>query len=249
MNLHREEPLAGGNTGVSVIRVGDTVRRPARPWSSSVDALLLHLESIGFEGAPRALGYDDLGRQVLSYIPGDASPDPGDLGVSDIESVGRLIREFHDAASTFIPPRRLGLERCHHAGCPGSHLPSRPGSVEPRQGSRPVCLHRPGSRLWDLAYAAHGFAPLSPRYRRKWPETANRLRVLANGYGLDGKGRAALAEMLAPRINSMYQLLARGSETGAELWRMLWSQGHGEAWLDDYEFAEERLEHWRDALS
>ena len=72
---------------------------------------------------------------------------------------------------------------------------------------------------------------------------------MANADGLDGKGRAALAEMLAPRINSMYQLLSRGSETGAELWRMLWSQGHGEAWLDDYEFAEERLEHWRDALS
>ena len=84
---------------------------------------------------------------------------------------------------------------------------------------------------------------------RKGPETANRLRVLANGYGLDGKGRAALAEMLAPRINSMYQLLARGSEMGAEPWRTLWSQGHGEAWLDDYEFTEERLERWRGALS
>ena len=219
-----------------------------------MDAILLHLESVGFEGAPRALGYDDLGRQVLSYIPGDASPDPGDLGVSDIESVGRLIREFHDAASTFIAPEGSAWNVaivpdaqeliCHHDLAPWNLV---------KGAGRLAFIDwdgaGPGSRLWDLAYAAHGFAPLSPRYRFEEPEIANRLKVLANGYGLDGKARAALAEMLAPRINSMYQLLARGSETGTEPWTTLWSQGHGEAWLDDYEFAEERLERWRDALS
>lgn len=61
-----EEPLQGGNVGIGVVRVGGTVRRPACAWSASVDALLLHLEASGYEGAPRPLGYDEQGRQVLS---------------------------------------------------------------------------------------------------------------------------------------------------------------------------------------
>ena len=35
-------------------------------------ALLDHLERVGFSGAPRYLGSDERGREVLSYIPGEA---------------------------------------------------------------------------------------------------------------------------------------------------------------------------------
>ena len=69
----REVPLAGGmaNEG-QVVRVGDTVRRPQRSWSPATHALLRHLEAVGFEGAPRFLGIDEHGREVLSYVPGAA---------------------------------------------------------------------------------------------------------------------------------------------------------------------------------
>jgi len=43
-----------------VVRIGDTVRRPVGPHSPLVHALLAHLESVGFEGAPRFLGIDSL---------------------------------------------------------------------------------------------------------------------------------------------------------------------------------------------
>ena len=66
-----EEPLAGGmdNAG-QVVRVGDTVRRPIKRSSQAVHTLLLHLESVGFDGAPRYLGSDERGREVLSFIRG-----------------------------------------------------------------------------------------------------------------------------------------------------------------------------------
>src|SRR3954451_8300444 len=64
-----------------VVRVGDTVRRTMYPWSASVHLLLQHLESVGFGGAPRFLGIDDKGREVLSYVEGicgaDGSEGPG----------------------------------------------------------------------------------------------------------------------------------------------------------------------------
>ena len=53
-------------------RVGDTVRRPWRQTSEATHALLEHREHIGFDGAPRFLGTDNRGREVLSYIPGTA---------------------------------------------------------------------------------------------------------------------------------------------------------------------------------
>ena len=60
-----EQVLEGGNTSV-VVRVGDTVRRTAGHWTPAVHALLDHLESVGFDAAPRALGTDEQGREVLS---------------------------------------------------------------------------------------------------------------------------------------------------------------------------------------
>jgi len=46
------------------------VRRMAEPWSPSVHRLLVHLRGTGFDGAPQSLGVDDLGRDVVSYLPG-----------------------------------------------------------------------------------------------------------------------------------------------------------------------------------
>jgi hypothetical protein len=54
-----EVPLAGGNVSAGVVRVGDTVRRPTGPWSPAVHALLVHLHEVGFDGAPRSMGFDE----------------------------------------------------------------------------------------------------------------------------------------------------------------------------------------------
>jgi hypothetical protein len=69
--------LVGGtaNRG-QVVRVGDTVRRPQRPTGPATHALLRHLAGVGFTGAPRFLGIDELDREVLSYVPGIAVTPP-----------------------------------------------------------------------------------------------------------------------------------------------------------------------------
>src|SRR5215204_6333981 len=74
---YRETQLGGGtsNRGL-VVRVGDTVRRPQHAGSPGVHALLRHLQQVGFDGAPRYLGQDERGREVLSYIEGDVATDP-----------------------------------------------------------------------------------------------------------------------------------------------------------------------------
>ena len=62
-----EIPLEGGRITPGVVRVGETVRRPRNPNSEFVHEVLLHLESVGFDAAPRFLGIDEQGREILSF--------------------------------------------------------------------------------------------------------------------------------------------------------------------------------------
>jgi Phosphotransferase enzyme family len=97
--------LPGGLTNAGLVsRVGDTVRRPRRPTSPATWAVLDHLERVGFDGAPRFLGVDDRGREILSFIPGEAAIEPHqDWALTDeaLVSVAVLLRRYHDAAASF----------------------------------------------------------------------------------------------------------------------------------------------------
>jgi len=64
-----EERLPGGKLTI-VVRAGDTVRRPGKPWSADVQRLLLHVRDRDFLLAPEPRGFDELGREILSYIEG-----------------------------------------------------------------------------------------------------------------------------------------------------------------------------------
>ena len=55
-----EVPLTGGTNRGLVVRSGQTVRRPQRPNSDAIHALLGHLEEAGFDGAPRFLGTESV---------------------------------------------------------------------------------------------------------------------------------------------------------------------------------------------
>lgn len=100
-------PLLGGNTNADVRRVGATVRRTAGPWTDSVHALLKYLAEVGFKAAPRALGRDARGREVLTFLHGDVvHPDHRYLLAETpaLVDVARLIRRYHDAVAAFVPP-------------------------------------------------------------------------------------------------------------------------------------------------
>jgi len=247
-----EEHLAGGNVGTAVVRVGDTVRRPSGPWSLSVDALLNHLNAVGYDGAPRALGFDELGRHVLEYIEGDVLMpfEPGDH-LAAAHRVGVLIRDFHDASEGFTPPAeaRWNVVITPDAEDLVVHHDLAPWNLV-LGGERWVFIDwdnaGPGSRLWDLAYAAHGFIPLTPDTDAT--SAVQRLAALADGYRLDQNGRSDLAEMLVPRIMSMYGLLREGHDSGTHPWAGLWAEGHGRVWLANAEHAERHLEDLRQGL-
>ena len=73
-----EEILPGGNTD-GAVRIGGVVYKRALPWTLSVHALLRYLEEAGVDGVPRTLGFDDQGRQMLTYLPGEVIGDSSPL--------------------------------------------------------------------------------------------------------------------------------------------------------------------------
>lgn len=95
------ERLAGGNVG-GAWRVGDTVRRTTGPWTPAVHALLDHLGP-RLAGVPTFLGFDDRGREVLSYLPGRVvDVDTEMLTEGQLRSVVAWTRSFHRAVAAFV---------------------------------------------------------------------------------------------------------------------------------------------------
>jgi hypothetical protein len=107
--VSEEIQLGGGATTDGVVRVGDTVRRPSRHASRQMRDVLVHLEHAGFDAAPRWLGFDDQGRDVLSWIEGETLTERGQMhpyigdppgGITftgeQIAAVMRLLRSYHD---------------------------------------------------------------------------------------------------------------------------------------------------------
>ena len=101
------EPLTGGSVTAGIVRIGDTVRRPLRPFSLTVQAYLAHLRDAGFGGAPRPLGVDEQGREILSFVPGQVHrhPLPPEAAGDDVlVALARLIRKLHEASAGWVPP-------------------------------------------------------------------------------------------------------------------------------------------------
>ena len=81
---------------------------PADP--DYVHGLLAHLERCGFKGAPRFLGVDSRGREIVSYIEGATLPHNGFRLSSEAAAAGaRLVRGVDsDPGSLGMPPNGPG---------------------------------------------------------------------------------------------------------------------------------------------
>jgi hypothetical protein len=209
--VDREIELTGGRVTGGVVRVGNTVHRSVGPWTPTVHAYLRHLEGRGFEGAPRALGFDDQGREVLSFLDGVVASSSdwtrghanrvpaGGLSDDALLEVGRLIRSLHDAAADFRPVDPVWREYAYPV-LPGEivcHGDLGPHNTVYRDGW-PVGFidwdgARPNEPLLELGFAAWSYVPLADdAYCREMgfeepPDRARRLRLLADAYGADGR--------------------------------------------------------------
>lgn len=254
----REVQLEGGtaNRGL-VVRLGDTVRRPQSAGAPAVHALLEHLESVGFAGAPRYLGDDEQGREVLSFIEGDVATvpyPPWALTDGALASVATLLRRYHGAVRTFDASPFAWTTQVPSAFRAGlvSHNDPNLDNIVFRNGVAvgliDFDLASPGSALWDIALAARLWVPLRdpadvPDDRAE--RTGERLRLLADAYDLRGPARSLLVSAARASHGWCYDIVRTGAAQGRPGFVDYWTpsaQAHderGSRWLASHgEFLE-----------
>jgi aminoglycoside phosphotransferase (APT) family kinase protein len=192
-----EIPLTGGWSTDGVVRVADTVRRPAHPRSSFVRTLLDQLAEVGFTAVPRFLGFDEKGREMLRYLEGDVPHGCRDITWTDeqLKASARLLRSFHDATTA------TSLLDGHEVVCHGDFGPWN----MIWRSNLPVAMidfdeAAPGRRLDDLGHAAWKHLNLG-LIDLPVSEQARRLELFAAAYGAPRDGRliAALGAALERR--------------------------------------------------
>lgn len=196
-----EIPLRGGRITQGVVRKGDCVLRPVCKNGTFVHDALIWLERNGVRSAPRFLGVDERGREILSFLPGETPDNIGFFTDEQCLQAVHIISRHHDAFSGY-PGCPRGLTVCHNDLSPCNFVFS--------QGKPYAVIDWDsagfGDPMDDLAYAAWmwldiGNDELDPA------DTARRLRLLLDGYGADKTKRRGFAA----RMHAQMKRVAEGS--------------------------------------
>lgn len=246
--------LTGGHVSGEVVRIGDTVRKPATRATPAVHAFMAHLaQRVPEVGAP--LGTEgpgtNAGRQVLTWAPGRTQHEIGLLAPDELHRVGDLVARLHRAAADFVPAPEAAWE------------------VAIRPDGENLCVHHdlapwnlvvdgnrwrvidfdgagPGTALWDLAYAVHGFVGIQPDADPG--EIAVRIAAIVDGYGLARADRQRLVPMLARRTAAMRDLLRSAGRDQISPWAELHRAGHTRHWTSATSYLERHQTRWAAAL-
>ncbi|MEA2526119.1 MAG: hypothetical protein QOF73_3346 [Thermomicrobiales bacterium] len=266
--MDREEtPLHGGNLNV-VVRVGDTVRRSPRPWSPAVQGLLRHLEVRGFDGAPRFLGIDAQGREILSFIPGEVGSyplPPYMWSDATLVEAARLLRRFHDATAGYVPLPGVTWQLVYPGA--GRHEVICHNDVAPYNmvfaEGRPYALidfdtAGPGPRIWDIAYAVYTFVPLAsfaPRVDGSTApyevashaaERARRLRLFCHAYG--SQPTEELLQTVERRLDALCSTVIEGAAAGDAGYQHLIDTGHLDHYRREIAFLQRHASDWKSSI-
>jgi Ser/Thr protein kinase RdoA (MazF antagonist) len=221
-----------------------------------VAGYLDHLERVGFGGAPRYLGRDARGRDVLTYVEGRVAGDPPeDWATTDelLASVAGLLRRLHEASAGYLADAgfaapygavwhrdRVRVDVADPSLPPPeliSHCDVTQQNVVVREG-RAVGLvdfdmAGPASRLLDVVNTAMWWVPrrhpedLAPHWRSL--DVPARLRLFADAYELDRSEREAFVALAIARARASRHRMRAAAEQLGGGWARMWSDGVGEA--------------------
>lgn len=240
-----EIPFADGNV-TGAVRVGSTVRRGVGPWTPAIHPLLAHLERVGFAEAPRVLGLDERGREILTYVEGETSADPFVSFHTDesLATVARLLRQYHDATLSFLPASeapwrfQIGAPRSGDVIC---HNDIAPWNTVVCNGRVAAFIDwdfaTPGPRIWDIAHAIWRFVPLyeDPNFGTL-TDKAHRIRMFCDAYGLGRRDQ--LLDMVARRQRALRDSIANWAAAGEPAFVAMLRDGHANMILNDIGFVE-----------
>lgn len=260
-NRTNEELLAGGNV-TKVYRSGNTVRREVKSNSKQIHALLNHLENKRYDYAPRYLGIDKNGREILSFIEGEAGNYPlKEYMWSDdvLIEIAKMLRFYHDSVSDFSfddswqsldnTPQHAEV-LCHNDFAVYNII---------FRNERPIGIidfdvAGPGPRIWDIAYSLYTCVPLSRFYLSEKGgkvyydsfqdanRIKNRVKLFFDSYG---EGFADnYIEMVLLRLEGLCKTITRRAGEGDLAFQKMIDEGHLKHYQNDIKFISEHMNDW-----
>lgn len=224
-----DRQLAGGFDGGAEL-VGGTVRRTAGPWTLSVHRLLSHLGAVGFAGAPQPLGFDEDGRERLSFLEGvtvgSVQPWPAWTHSDDaLAQVGNWLRRYHRAVADFVPRAdaiwregqiwRPGLIVSHNDAAPYNAVWNAAGLV----GFVDWDMAGPTTKEADLAWVVFSWVPLHARSVvaaegfTAFSTRRQRLKSFLSEYQWEGTTVDVL-DLVAVRIQDQLRVMRETADAG-----------------------------------
>jgi hypothetical protein len=194
MNQADGLPLEGGNSG-TVVRQGETVRRPSGPWTPLVQQFMSALRDRGLSFVPEPRGLDSQGREVIAFVQGSVPiyPMPQWVWSDDLlVDVGTKLRELHDATFDMLLPM-TGWRRDPilpvEVICHGDIAPYNTVCNDERVSAFIDWDYAiPAPRGWDFGYAAYRWVSLtapghSDGSHQDLAEQKRRLDLFCSAYG------------------------------------------------------------------
>lgn len=260
-NHEYEDMLTGGNVS-NVCRAGDTVRRELKTDSPKIHMLLKHLENKGFSFAPKFLGIDEKGREILSFIEGEAGNYPLKKYMwSDgvLIEIGKMLRLYHDSLSDFFiddswksidnTPQQFDVI-CHNDFAMYNIIFNQEKPI----GIIDFDVPAPGPRLWDMAYTLYTCVPLSRFFLSETGEKvyysslqhANRIKqrvtLFFEAYG--EKIEEDYLEMVLLRLEGLCKTITREASEGNIAFQKMIDEGHLEHYQNVITFIREYGNEW-----
>jgi len=215
-----------------IVQIGDTIHRPTHWWTPNVHDLLNYLEKVGFPYSPRVLGFDEHGREVLSYIKGDSGKDGWYKIHSDegLANFAKLLRSYHDAIADYKPPQNAEWAYSKNELKPGEimcHGDFGPWNIV-WDGETPVGILDwdfvlPAKPTYDVFYALEYSTPFrDDKTAMEWhhfaevPDRKRRVQIFLDAYGISLTDIAdSVARVQRQGIDHVKYLAERGVQPQA----------------------------------
>jgi thiamine kinase-like enzyme len=220
------------------------------------------LENKGFSYAPKFLGIDEKGREILSFIEGEAGNYPLKeyMWSNDVlKEIAKILGLYHDCVSDY--PIEESWQSIDNTPKPFEVLSHNDFAIYNLifEGKSPVGIidfdvAGPGPRLWDIAYTLYTCVPLSRVYHSETGEAVyyhalehaecikQRVNLFFEAYGAGIEGD--YLEMVLLRLEELCKTIKRKASEGDLAFQRMIEEGHVEHYQNDIQFILENRKDW-----